>query len=162
RGAVAPDGAAGRAQDGCVHYAFDRRGDPPGRPDRGDERAARPHQGNSRCAVRPPARCRSHARRSALRAVAGSPLASVACGEATACERPEGGGMPALDRTGALPERDLTDDRARAARAASARRLRRMALNLAIRLVSLAAFLVLWEIVGSGIDPVLFTTPTAV
>jgi NitT/TauT family transport system permease protein len=72
--------------------------------------------------------------------------------------------MTALERTGALleAERDLTDDRARAARAASARRLRRLALNLAIRLVSLAAFLALWEIVGSGIDPVLFTTPTAV
>jgi NitT/TauT family transport system permease protein len=72
--------------------------------------------------------------------------------------------MTALDRTDALleAERNLTDDRARAARAASARRLRRMVLNLAIRLVSLAAFLVLWEIVGSGIDPVLFTTPTAV
>jgi NitT/TauT family transport system permease protein len=73
--------------------------------------------------------------------------------------------MTALDRTGAFPEtaeRELTDDRARAARAASARRRRRMALNLAIRLVSLAVFLVLWEIVGSGIDPVLFTTPSAV
>jgi NitT/TauT family transport system permease protein len=73
--------------------------------------------------------------------------------------------MTALDRTGALPEtaeRGLMDDRARAARAASARRLRRMILNLAIRLASLAAFLALWEIVGSDIDPVLFTTPSAV
>jgi sulfonate transport system permease protein len=59
-------------------------------------------------------------------------------------------------------ERDVSDDKARAQRVASARRMRRIVLNLGIRLVSLATFLTLWEIVGSGIDPVLFTTPTAI
>jgi NitT/TauT family transport system permease protein len=59
-------------------------------------------------------------------------------------------------------ERALTDDKARAERAAGERRTRRAILNLAIRLVSVAVFLVLWEIVGRGIDPVLFTTPSAV
>ncbi|HEY7296534.1 MAG TPA: ABC transporter permease [Xanthobacteraceae bacterium] len=73
--------------------------------------------------------------------------------------------MTAIDQTGAVPstvERELSDERAHAARAASARRLRRAILNVAIRLVSLAVFLTAWEIVGSGIDPVLFTTPSAV
>jgi sulfonate transport system permease protein len=59
-------------------------------------------------------------------------------------------------------ERALTDDKARAERAAGTRRTRRAILNLAIRLVSVAVFLVLWEITGRGIDPVLFTTPSAV
>jgi NitT/TauT family transport system permease protein len=59
-------------------------------------------------------------------------------------------------------ERALTDDKARAERAAGERRTRRAILNLAIRLVSVVVFLVLWEIVGRGIDPVLFTTPSAV
>jgi len=59
-------------------------------------------------------------------------------------------------------ERALTDDKARAERAAGMRRTRRAILNLAIRLVSVAVFLVLWEITGRGIDPVLFTTPSAV
>jgi sulfonate transport system permease protein len=73
--------------------------------------------------------------------------------------------MTALDQTGVVPhalERELSDDRARAARVASARRLRRTILNLTIRLFSLAVFLSVWQIVGSGIDPVLFTTPSAV
>jgi ABC-type nitrate/sulfonate/bicarbonate transport system permease component len=59
-------------------------------------------------------------------------------------------------------ERALTDDKARAERAAGTRRTRRAILNLVIRLVSVAVFLVLWEITGRGIDPVLFTTPSAV
>jgi NitT/TauT family transport system permease protein len=59
-------------------------------------------------------------------------------------------------------ERALTDDKARAERAAGTRRTRRAILNLAIRLVSVAVFLTLWEITGRGIDPVLFTTPSAV
>jgi NitT/TauT family transport system permease protein len=73
--------------------------------------------------------------------------------------------MTTVDQTGAMPntvERELTDDRARAARVAAARRLRRAILNVAIRLVSLAVFLTVWQVVGSGIDPVLFTTPSAV
>jgi NitT/TauT family transport system permease protein len=69
-----------------------------------------------------------------------------------------------IDETRALAdaERALTDDKARAERAAGARRTRRAILNLAIRLVSVAVFLGLWEITGRGIDPVLFTTPSAV
>jgi NitT/TauT family transport system permease protein len=59
-------------------------------------------------------------------------------------------------------ERALSDDKARAERAATSRRLRRSLLNVGIRVVSVATFLVLWEIVGRGIDPVLFTTPSAV
>jgi NitT/TauT family transport system permease protein len=70
-----------------------------------------------------------------------------------------------VDHSRVLPdaaERDVSDDKARAQRVASTRRMRRAVLNLGIRVVSLATFLVLWEIVGSGIDPVLFTTPSAV
>jgi NitT/TauT family transport system permease protein len=69
-----------------------------------------------------------------------------------------------IDETRALSdaERALTDDKARAERAAGGRRTRRAILNLAIRLVSVTVFLVLWEITGRGIDPVLFTTPSAV
>ena len=73
--------------------------------------------------------------------------------------------MTTVDQTGGLPEaveRELSHDRARAERAAAGRRLRWAIVNLGIRLVSLAISLLLWEIVGSGIDPVLFTTPTAV
>jgi sulfonate transport system permease protein len=58
--------------------------------------------------------------------------------------------------------RDLKDDRARAERAAGERRHKRQLINLAIRLVSLASALALWQWAGSNIDPVLFTTPTAV
>jgi len=69
-----------------------------------------------------------------------------------------------IEQTRALPdaERALSDDRARAERAAATRRMRRSILNIAIRVVSVATFLVLWEIAGRGIDPVLFATPTAV
>jgi NitT/TauT family transport system permease protein len=58
--------------------------------------------------------------------------------------------------------RELSDDRARAERAAATRRFRRSIRNLGIRLLSLAVFLLLWEWAGANIDPVLFTTPTAV
>jgi NitT/TauT family transport system permease protein len=58
--------------------------------------------------------------------------------------------------------RELSDDRARAERAASTRRFRRSIRNLGIRVLSLAVFLLLWEWAGANIDPVLFTTPTAV
>jgi NitT/TauT family transport system permease protein len=59
-------------------------------------------------------------------------------------------------------ERGLMDDKARAERVATQRRFRRQLINLGIRLVSLAVFLTLWEMVGSNVDPVLFTTPSAV
>jgi sulfonate transport system permease protein len=58
--------------------------------------------------------------------------------------------------------RELSDDRARAGRAAATRRFRRSMRNLGIRVLSLAVFLALWEWAGANIDPVLFTTPSAV
>jgi sulfonate transport system permease protein len=54
------------------------------------------------------------------------------------------------------------DDRARAREIAATRKRRRAWQTLAIRVVSVIAVLALWQIVGSGIDPVLFTTPSAV
>src|SRR3954469_22964058 len=53
-------------------------------------------------------------------------------------------------------------ERTRARDIAVTRRRRRAWLTLAIRIVSVAAVLALWQYVGSGIDPVLFTTPLAV
>lgn len=53
-------------------------------------------------------------------------------------------------------------DRARAERVAAERRRRAQIQNTAIRLVSLAAALALWQIAGASVDPVLFTTPTKV
>jgi sulfonate transport system permease protein len=67
-----------------------------------------------------------------------------------------------IDETLSNAERALIDDKARAERAAGARRKRRAILNLTIRLVSVTVFLLLWEMVGRSIDPVLFTTPSAV
>jgi NitT/TauT family transport system permease protein len=58
--------------------------------------------------------------------------------------------------------RELSDDKARAERAAGNRRFRRGIRNFGIRLLSLAVFLLLWEWAGANIDPVLFTTPGAV
>ena len=45
---------------------------------------------------------------------------------------------------------------------ASARKRRRAWQMLGIRIVSVVVVLALWQYVGSGIDPVLFTTPSAV
>jgi len=56
----------------------------------------------------------------------------------------------------------LSDDQARAERAAAERRHRRQWINLAIRLVSLAIALLLWEVAAWNVDPVLFTSPTKV
>jgi len=56
----------------------------------------------------------------------------------------------------------LSDDQARAERAAAERRHRRQWINLAIRLVSLAIALALWEVAAWNVDPVLFTSPTKV
>ena len=57
---------------------------------------------------------------------------------------------------------DLSGDQARAERAAAARRHRRQLVNLAIRLVSLAIALTLWEVAAWNVDPVLFTSPSKV
>ena len=56
----------------------------------------------------------------------------------------------------------LSDEKARAERAAAARRRRRQWMNLAIRLASLATALPLWEIAAWNVDPILFTSPTKV
>jgi NitT/TauT family transport system permease protein len=63
-----------------------------------------------------------------------------------------------------LPDsaQDLSDDRVRAERVAAERRRRRHLSNLAIRLVSLAIALALWELAAWNVDPVLFTSPTKV
>jgi NitT/TauT family transport system permease protein len=53
-------------------------------------------------------------------------------------------------------------ERVRAERVASERRRRRLLQVSAVRVVSLVSVLVLWQVVGRGIDPTLFTTPTAV
>src|SRR3954452_21973971 len=55
---------------------------------------------------------------------------------------------------------DLSGDQARAERVAAARRRHRQWVNLAIRLVSLAIALTLWEGPAWNVDPVLFTSPT--
>ena len=55
--------------------------------------------------------------------------------------------------------RELADDQARAERVAIARRRRAALQNFGIRMVSLAIFLLLWQIAAVNVDPVLFTTP---
>jgi NitT/TauT family transport system permease protein len=57
---------------------------------------------------------------------------------------------------------DAGAERSHALEAAAGRRRRRALQTLGIRVVSVAAVLALWQFVGSGIDPVLFTTPLAV
>jgi NitT/TauT family transport system permease protein len=57
---------------------------------------------------------------------------------------------------------DAGAERSRAQQVAAERRRRRALQTLAIRVVSVVVVLALWQLVGSGIDPVLFTTPTAV
>jgi sulfonate transport system permease protein len=61
-----------------------------------------------------------------------------------------------------LADGALSGERARAERVAAERRQRRALLNLAIRLVSLAVALTLWEIAAWNVDPVLFTSPSKV
>jgi NitT/TauT family transport system permease protein len=57
---------------------------------------------------------------------------------------------------------DAGAERSRAQQIAAARKRRRTLQMLAIRIVSATLVLALWQFVGSGIDPVLFTTPLAV
>jgi len=54
------------------------------------------------------------------------------------------------------------DDRARAREIAASRKRLRALQTLGVRVVSVIVVLALWQFVCSGIDPVLFTTPTAV
>jgi sulfonate transport system permease protein len=68
----------------------------------------------------------------------------------------------AAQTDGRILSDDLLAEQGRVRQAAVARRGRRRMLVLAIRLVSLAIVLGAWEIGGQRVDPVLFTTPTAV
>jgi NitT/TauT family transport system permease protein len=71
--------------------------------------------------------------------------------------------VPADDNAiGATPVAEVDAERARAKQVAAARRRKRLVQTTAIRAVSLAVVLTLWQIVGAGIDPVLFTTPSAI
>jgi NitT/TauT family transport system permease protein len=73
--------------------------------------------------------------------------------------------MAAQGQLGLLPGIEATceeDDRQRAKVAAGARRRRRFLLTLGIRLASLVVVLTAWEVFGAQIDPILFTTPSAV
>jgi NitT/TauT family transport system permease protein len=71
----------------------------------------------------------------------------------------QAGGAALTDRSEAL---QYDSERARAERVAAERRRRVQLQNMVIRLVSLATALVLWQIAGNSVDPVLFTTPTKV
>jgi sulfonate transport system permease protein len=57
---------------------------------------------------------------------------------------------------------DGAEEAARARKAAIGRRRHRQFLTIAIRLVSLASVLAIWQILGARVDPVLFTTPDAI
>jgi NitT/TauT family transport system permease protein len=57
---------------------------------------------------------------------------------------------------------DTSEDRARASKVAAERRRRRQIQNVAIRLVSIAIVLTLWEMLGNRVDPILFTKPSLV
>ncbi|HEX8967880.1 MAG TPA: ABC transporter permease subunit, partial [Chloroflexota bacterium] len=57
---------------------------------------------------------------------------------------------------------ELAAEQSRARQVASTRRRRRRAFVLGIRLVSLLVVLTAWQIGGQRIDPILFTTPSAV
>lgn len=57
---------------------------------------------------------------------------------------------------------DIESDRTAAQRRASRLRKQRRLQVLAIRLLSLVVVLAAWQFVGEGVDPVLFTTPSAV
>jgi len=57
---------------------------------------------------------------------------------------------------------DTSEDRLRAQKIAAQRRRKRQVQNVVIRVVSMAIVLTLWEILGSHIDPVLFTKPSLI
>jgi NitT/TauT family transport system permease protein len=57
---------------------------------------------------------------------------------------------------------ESSSERDRAREVGAVRKRRRAWQMLAIRIISVVVVLLLWQYVGSGIDPVLFTTPSAV
>ena len=68
--------------------------------------------------------------------------------------------MTAVEHSGAADlQADIAGDQKRAERVAAERRRRAGLQNFAIRLLSLAIFLVLWQVAAMNVDPVLFTTP---
>ena len=62
----------------------------------------------------------------------------------------------------AVAARSESDDRERAKQVAARRRRKQFALNVLVRLISLATVLTVWQYFGGMIDPVLFTTPWAI
>jgi sulfonate transport system permease protein len=64
-----------------------------------------------------------------------------------------------VDTAGAV---DTSEDRARAQKAAAERRWKRQLQIIAIRIVSVAIFLALWEVFGGQVNQALFTTPSKV
>ncbi len=120
-----------------------------------------PHQGNDRHAVRPAARRRGGARRSAFRRVARAYLAPAAQRAGATDEAAQGGGMSTVVDTAAGAV-DTSEERARAQKAAAERRRKRQLQVVAIRLVSVATFLAIWEVFGGQVNPALFTTPSKV
>jgi sulfonate transport system permease protein len=66
------------------------------------------------------------------------------------------------DRLAAGAAVDTSEDKTRAQRIAAERRRRRQIQNVAIRLVSVASVLALWEWAANHIDPVLFTKPSLI
>jgi len=75
----------------------------------------------------------------------------------------EHGGLESA-ASGPLPPTaaNLSDDRARAERAAAARRRRRQWQIVGVRAASLAVVLSIWQIAGAQVSPVLFTTPSKI
>jgi len=65
-------------------------------------------------------------------------------------------------RTGPAAFEGASEERERAHKVATSRRRRRQVQEVAIRLVSLAVVLGLWQVFGARVDPVLFTTPWAI
>jgi NitT/TauT family transport system permease protein len=57
---------------------------------------------------------------------------------------------------------DGSQEKVRAGKVAAERRRRRQLQTLAIRITSLAIVLTIWEVFGGLIDPILFTTPSAI
>ncbi len=70
--------------------------------------------------------------------------------------------MSAVVEVRIAPDDEITAVQSRARESAAARRARHRVSVIAIRVASLVVVLVAWQIVGQRIDPVLFTTPTAV
>ena len=65
-------------------------------------------------------------------------------------------------RTGITGTADAGGDKLRAQKIAAGRRRRRQVQNIAIRLVSVASVLTMWEVLGGYVDPILFTKPSLI